>query len=240
MLVKKKKNFLKLLGGGVLTLGILFGFVLCGLIVWGDLEASIFTNGVNGDASVKNLKCPVIITSNEIGTVSVLLKNPADKDSDRFLRASVTEGHATLIRETKTKIPLPANGKQKVEWKIYPEDAAFKRVVLFQVFVNAKYPYPSMSGNCGIIKVDIPWLSGNQILALLSAISVMSLGVGALMWETGIRPANNKVRTSSNGIYFLVGILVATAVFSYLGLWLLGVLGLSIAIIMTGVIIFRC
>jgi hypothetical protein len=239
VLVKRNKTFLKICGGGFLTLGILIGFLLCGLIVWGDLEASVFTNGINGDASIKNLRCPVIITSNETGTVSVWLKNPADKDSDRFLRASVSEGHATLVRETKTKVPLPANGKQKVEWKIYPEDAAFKRVVLFQVYVSAKYPYPSMSGHCGIIKVDIPWLSGNQILALLSVVSVVSMGVGVLMWETGIRPASNKTRVSSNGIYFLVGTLVATAVFSYLGLWLLGVLGLVVAIIMTGVIIFR-
>ena len=152
--MKQKKKLFKVFGGGLLTLGILFGFVLCGLIVWGDLEASIFTNGVNGDSSVKNLKCPVMITSNETGTISVVLKNPAEKDSDRFLRTSVTEGHTTLVRETKTKVPLPANGKQKVEWKIYPEDAAFKRVVLFQVYVSAKYPYPSMSGYCGIIKVD--------------------------------------------------------------------------------------
>ena len=227
-------------GGVFLTLGIVLGFITCGLMIWGDLEASMFTNGIFGDVSMKGLNCPVIITTNEIGTISAVIKNPDDKSSDRFLRAFISEGYATLSREIKTKVPLSPSGKNKVEWKIRPEDAAFSRVVLFRIYVNAKYPYPSMSGNCGVIRVNIPWLSGGQLFSLLSTISFLLLAIGAFLWEIGIFPAAPKQRKRCNAVYFLIGILVATSIMSYLGWWLLGILGVAVAAILVGVIVFRC
>ena len=238
--MKQKDVIKKILGGIFLSVGILTGFIICSVIVWGDIEASVFTSGEKGDSSIKNLRCPILITPKETGTISVVLNNPADKESDRYLRAFVSEGYATLVREIKAKVPLPANGKQKVEWKIYPEDAAFKRVILFRVYVKAKYPYPSMSGNCGIVKIDIPWLSGNQLLGIASLISLSSLAFGAVIWELGVKPTTNKIRFSRNGVYFLAGTLFISALFSYFGLWLIGILGLAVAIILVGVIIFRC
>ena len=175
--MKSNKKLMRVFGGVFITLGILVGFLICGVIVWGDLEASMFTDGIVGDKNISTLSCPVIITGNETGTISVVVKNQADRDSDRFLRATISEGYATLVREEKTKIPIPANGKQKVEWKIYPEDAAFKSVVLFRVFIPAKYPYPSLSGNCGVVKMDIPWLSGNQVLGLVAGLGVSLPGI---------------------------------------------------------------
>jgi hypothetical protein len=237
--MKKKVAIKNLLGGILISLGILIGFIICSVIVWGDLEASVFTSGDNGDSSIKNLSCPVLITPKETGTISVVLKNPADKESDRYLRAFISEGYATLVRETKTKVPLPANGKQKVEWQVFPEDAAFKRVILFRVYVNAKYPYPSMSGNCGIVKIDIPLLSGNQLLTIASLFSLSSLALGVVIWEFGVNSKTNKGRFSRNAVYFLAGILVLSAIFSYFGFWLIGILGLAVAIILVGVIIFR-
>lgn len=238
--MKMNKKYLKIIGGIFLTLGLLSAYAICGLIIWGDLEASMFTDGIRGDKAIKTLNCPVVITSHEEGIVSAVLKNPTDKNSNRFLRAIISEGYASLVREIKAKVDLPANGKQKVEWKIYPEDAAYKRIVLFQVYVNAKYPYPSMSGHCGIVKVNIPWVSGNQFFALTAAISASFLIAGVVMWEKGIRPASRKTHSKNNAIYFLTGILATTAIVSYLGSWIIGVLGIGIALILTGVILLRC
>lgn len=238
--MQQSKGLLKISGGLFLFLGIVLGFLVCGIMVWGDLEGSMFTNGINGEVSLRNLKCPVIITADEIGTISTTLKNPVDKDSDRFLRAYVSEGYASLAREIKTKVPLPASGKNKVEWKISADDAAFKRVVLFQVYVNAKYPYPSMSGNCGVIRINVPWINGRQIFALSSLSAVTFFGLGAVLWELGVRPAEQRTRSRCSAVYFLAGVLTITALFSYFGLWILGLLGVAVAIILVGVIVFRC
>jgi len=237
--MKTSKVYLSVMGSALLAMGILLGFIISAVIVWGDLEATVFTNGVKGDKSLSNLNCPVLITPREIGTVSVILKNPANQLSDRYLRAFISEGYASLIRETKTKIPLPPNGSQKVEWKVYPEDAAYKRVILFRVYINAKYPYPSMSGNCGIVKIDIPWLNGNQVLAITSGISLVSMVIGIVLIETRETRTIVKVRSVKNAAYFLAGSLILTSILSYFGFWLLGLIGLAVGIILLGVIIFR-
>ena len=238
-----KKKFFKGLGGLILSLGILLGFFICSLIVWGDLEATLFTNGMNGERRIGNLQCPVLITSHETGTISVVVNNPADRDSDRFLRASISEGYSTLVRESKEKVPLPAKGKKKVEWKIYPEDAAYERIVLFRLYIPSKYPYPSMSGSCGVIKIDLPWLSGNQALAGLSLLGVLFITSGAFILERSFQSEPvalpNQTRTWLNGIYALAGILSISSILSYLGLWLLGVFGLAAAVILACATILR-
>jgi len=131
-----------------------------------------------------------------------------------------------------------------VEWKIYPEDAAFKSVVLFRVFIPAKYPYPSLSGNCGVVKVDIPWLKGNQILGIVGGLGLISLVFGSVLSESGCRPEvgpiPQKSRSRMNAAYFLVASLIAGAAFSFFGYWLLGIFALAASIILAGVIIFRC
>jgi hypothetical protein len=233
------KKIKKVAGGIILSVGILLGLLITSLIIWGDLEASVFTNGINGESGLTNLDCPVFITAQETGSVSVVLKNPADKKSDRYVRAFISEGYATLVRETKTKVALPPNGKQKVEWKIYPDDAAYKHVILFRLYVNAKYPYPSMSGNCGILKVDIPWLNGGQILSISSGFALICIFAGVLLLESGEKLENKNIRSAKNAAYFLTGLLVITGLLSYIGFWLFGVLGLAVSLLMVGVIIFR-
>jgi len=79
--MKKNKKLMRVFGGMFITLGILVSFLICGVIVWGDLEASMFTDGIVGDKNISTLRCPVIITGNETGTISVVVKNQADRDS---------------------------------------------------------------------------------------------------------------------------------------------------------------
>jgi len=238
-----KNKVLKGFGGLILSLGILLGFLICSIIVWGDLEAVLFTTGMNGEKRIGSLNCPVLITQNETGTISVVVKNPADKDSDRFIRATISEGFATLVRESKEKVPIPAKGKEKVEWKIYPEDAAFERIVLFRLYIPSKYPYPSMSGSCGVIRIDIPWLNGEQVLAGTSVLSLLFFALGMFIFERSLRQNSisfpSQARNRINGIYVMVGILVISAFLSYLGLWIVGIFGLAAALILAGVLIFR-
>ena len=102
-------------------------------MIWGDLEASLFTSGLRPDESLSTLRCPVIITASETGTITAELNNPTEKHLERYLIANISEGYASLVREIRTSLPIPPDDKGKVEWKIYPEDAAFdQRVILFQ------------------------------------------------------------------------------------------------------------
>lgn len=234
------KKIFKVAGGLLLTIGIILGFILSSLMVWGDLEASLFTSGLRADKSLSTLKCPVVITTSETGTISATLKNPTEKTLERYLIANVSEGYASLVREIRTNLPIPPEEKQKVEWKIYPEDAAFnERVILFRVYINPRHPHPSLGANCGVVKVNLQGVTGNQIVASTAMLTLASIGGGAAMVEFGNRPTKARSRSTINSAYALAGIVIGAGILGYLGMWVLGVGILAVAVLMLGIFVTR-
>lgn len=234
--MKTRKNLLWTLGRLILINGILLGFVLNGIMVWGDLEATLFTSGLSADASIRTLNCPVLITDNETSTISATMKNPTGKEMERYLRAFISEGHSTLVREIKTKVPIDPGGKEEVEWTIYPDDAVYQRVIMFRVFVNAKYPYPSLSGNCGVLRVNLPWLTGDQLLTILVGLTLTCMAAGTVMFESSIRTIPGYNQRRLNALYVIAGVLLIGSILAYLGLWLLG-LGAMVCAVLTVVVV---
>jgi len=236
----KKQKILVTAGGLLFTLGIILSFLLSSVMIWGDLEASLFTSGLRPDKSLSTLRCPIIITASETGTITAELNNPTGKHLERYLIANISEGYASLVREIRTSLPIPPDNKEKVEWKIYPEDAAFEqRVILFRVYINPRYPHPSLGGNCGVVRVNINGVTGNQLFTSTTMLTLVCIGAGIVMLETGSRPTNRRLRNTLNNIYALAGILFATGVLGYLGMWVPGIGLLVTAVILLVIFITR-
>ena len=96
-----------------------------------------------------------------------------------------------------------------MEWKIYPEDAAFdQRVILFRVYINPRYPHPSLGGNCGVVRINIEGVTGDQIFFGATALTLVCIGAGAAMLEIGNRKGKARSRNTINCAYALAGILL--------------------------------
>ena len=238
--MSKKQKTLKKVGGLFLSIGIILGFILTSIMVWGDLEASLFTSGIRADKSLSTLKCPIVITASETGNITAELNNPTQKTIERYLIANISEGYASLVREIRTNLPIPPEEKQKVEWKIYPEDAAFnERVILFRVYINPRHPHPSLGANCGIVRVNVNGITGSQIVASASFIALASIGFGAAMIEHGGHPKKNRTRSTTKNAYALAGVVVGAAIISYMGMWVLGIALLAVALLLLVILITR-
>jgi hypothetical protein len=234
------KRAFKITGGLLIVFGIILGFLLSSVMVWGDLEGSLFTTGLRPDKSLSTLRCPIIITNSETGIIYATLNNPTQKTLERYLIANISEGYATLVREIRTNLPIPPEEKQKVEWKISPKDAAFEqRVILFRVFINPRYPYPSLGGDCGVVKLNIQGVTGNQLVGIAALLSFVSIGFGTGMVEYGIRPNKGRSRSALNSVYALVGIVIGSGILGYLGFWVPGLVLLAISAIMILVIVAK-
>jgi len=231
------KKVLRITGELLIAIGIVLGFLLSSIMVWGDLEGSLFTTGLRPDKSLSTLRCPILITNSEIGTIYATLHNPTQKPLERNLIANISAGYATLVREIRTDLPIPPQEKQKVEWKISPKDAAFEqRVVLFRVFINPRYPYPSLGADCGVVRINIYGVTGNQLVGSAAILGFISIGFGAGMIEYGIRPTKGRSRSFLNSIYALVGIVIGAGILGYLGFWVPALGLLAVSVIMTLVI----
>ncbi|MFO8036256.1 MAG: hypothetical protein R6U57_06500 [Anaerolineales bacterium] len=203
-------------GTVAVILGNLLGFILILGMVWADFEGSLFLPSLIGDKYVvRNLDCPVLMTRNETREISFTLRNPGEKERSRLLEGMISEGHVKRTREIKREVTIEPGGKEKATWDIYPEDAVYERIVLFHVYVWRASPYPSLEATCGVLVLDIPILTGAQLMGIvLGLILTLILGGNTVLllqyWKDLVGARRR----------YLSRAMFAMSIFTILGIWL--------------------
>jgi hypothetical protein len=219
------------------ALGLLFGMALAGVIAWGDMEASMFDAAISPDAPLTTLRCPVMITTAETTTVSASFTNPGNRPIELFVRAHISDGFATLMREVKTWVPLTPGQEQRVEWPVAPADAAFGRVILVRIHASPSGPLPYRAGSCGIIVLDLPFLTGNLVFAIALAIAVLGMGGGIGLWVASYRPSIRQGLGVVRGMGTLAGAVGVAIIAGLFGMWLVGLVVLLLTVLLIGVMV---
>lgn len=230
--MEKNKQWIIRLSILLFALGVLTGTIATLINTWGDLEAGMFDTLIQGEESIDSLKCPAMITTSETATVSASFTNTHIRALDRNVRVHISDGNATLMREEVTPLPLDPGETGKLQWIVNPEDAAFDQFVLVRVYLFPKPPLLAQDGSCGIMVVDIPSLTGNQIMTALYAASILFLAVGFVLWIASNRPLKAEQQSNLRSLILLAGAVVAGLVVSYLGWWFAGVLCLAVTVIL--------
>lgn len=233
-----KDKILRTISILIFSVGVIIGLGLTVLAVWADLEGSLFSSGITREAGLPSLKCPVMITADEIGIVRATIENTLDRKSTRRVFADFSQGYVTLVREEKDLFSLEAGESRELEWTVSPEDAAFnKRVILARIKSFGGYPSPDRQGSCGILVFNVNGISGNQLLVILvvTSLALMAVGIGT---SFRFHPAGQR------GNRRLMRAMIALAIFVILGLasillswWVIGLIILVISILLIGAII---
>jgi hypothetical protein len=236
-MMNSENKAIRTLGVLIFAAGVVLGMALFGSAVWGDFEATLFDTSMRGNAPLKTLRCPVMITSAGPGTVTATFTNPLEKPIDYYIRAHITQGYVTLMREEITNLALDPGETQAVQWTVTPDDAAYGRLILLRVRLAAKYPLPSRHGSCGILVVDLPYFSGNLIFAFALAASLLSMASGAGLWVVANRPLSGPGLDVTRAMGALAGSVLAGTIVALLGWWLPGGLILVFTVLLIGAVI---
>jgi hypothetical protein len=233
--MKRNKVTTRIVAVLVFSAGLLAGILLICASVWGDLEAAMFdtTLMVHRKASLA-LHCPVLMATTETGTVSASFRNPLDRPVEFKVRTHVSKGFVTLMREIDTELALAPGETKKVAWPVNAEDAAYGHVVLVKTLLFGKYPLPARLGSCGILVLDVPYLSGNQLLAASMGLSVLGLAGGTGLWISAGRPLREERLQGARAMGTLAGVVFIGVIASLLGWWVLGAITLVVIILMIG------
>ena len=232
-MASKQQNMTRY-GIGLFFIGIIIGLIFCSLVIWGDLESFLFTSGVPVETKLNNLNCPVLMTYNEKGVISATIPNPTDKDVDRLVRATVTDGFVLLTRQIETRPIIPAKGEVKLEWEIEPEDAAYDRIILFRVHVFSRLSHKSAGNYCGVVVVDVPLLTVVQVLLLVAIFGAALVVTGRLIWAKTTEKNDVLIKKRTKAMDALTGIVLITFICSILGYWGLGLGVFLLGVIMLG------
>jgi len=235
--VTPDRKLARSLGVLLFSIGLLLAATLFGAIIWADFEAVLFNPGLQQDAPLRSLRCPLMITRSETGTVTASLSNPLDRSTERYVRAHITDGYVTLMREVNQRVPLEPGEKQQLEWEVTAADAAFERFILVKVILRGRYPLPSRQGTCGILVVDVPLLNGEQLFGLAFTGSLLAMAVGYGFWLRASRPLHESGQQMARAMWMLAASVVAGTIVGWRGWWLPGAIIFLIMVLGIGVII---
>lgn len=233
----KENRPIRILSVVIFAIGALLGTILVAITVWTDFEAILFDPGIQEDTRLRSLRCPTVITSKETGTISARVKNSLDRSTDFFVRAHISHGYVTLMREVNAQLSLDPGESERLTWEINKDDAAFGSLVLFKVTVKGSYPLPTRQGTCGVLVIDAPYLSGGQIYGLGLAISLISMVAGGTLWIINNPHVLDPQIQLTRAMAFLTISIIVGIIVSLVGWWLLGALFLVVILLAVGVII---
>ena len=230
--MKSQRQITRLLGVLVFSAGVLLGLALSAAAVWGDLEATLFGVSITADASLKTLKCPVMMTSTESGTVAATFSNPTDRQISPKIQTHISHGYVTLKREFRTRVRLAPGESQQLEWSVASDDAAYGYLILVKVLALGQYPLPSRQGSCGILVINLPSFTGKQIIAFSFATSLLSMVLGAALWVVSSQPLSKQGHGAVRAMSCIAITVLAAMLSALLGWWVLGGVLLLIAVLL--------
>lgn len=212
------------LGLGLYFLGILFGAAVAALAIWGDLEASLFDTLFKAEQPLPSLSCPVLMTLDEDATIEASFTNGDDRVEILRVRARISQGFASLIREEQIEYSLEPGQSETAVYQISADDAAWDRVVLARVNTVRNAPYRRLVGSsCGVLLVPVRGITGNQILFTMISLSLVLTVLGGYLWQNGrIRPYSPQDHKIWRLMLAFAGLVGAAMLAGLLQQWLLG------------------
>lgn len=221
------------------TAGFLIGLELALGTIWANLEASLFDAAIRQEARLTSLRCPPLMSTAETTAVRAEFHNGSDKPLNFLVRANISEGYVTLMRHIPTTLRLEPGESQVLAWPVEAMDAAYGRFVLVRVSVLRSPPYPARDAACGILLINWPFMTGNQMLALALLVSLGGLAGGlALRWWNE-RPLTGQRRANTILAGWLAVLVVVMILVGLLRLWAIGVILLAFSVLLAAVLLER-
>jgi hypothetical protein len=178
------------------------------------------------------MECPFILAGGEVGTISVTLTNPHEKEIEPLFQVAIgSERTFSLFRYFRERKYIPAGESQTMQWTVSGEDAVYKHFILVQVYQFSAFKTTNRSGSCGILYLDVP-LSGTTVLILAITVSIVGMALGTILWLRLYKALPGHKARAPRIMIVVAASATLTMVTGILGIWLLGILFFVISLLL--------
>jgi hypothetical protein len=222
-------------GVALFSVGILVGMALAGGAAWADIEARFYGFPKMADRPLRGVQCPILMTTHETGVVSATFKNRSQQPLQLLVRADISSpGPWTVER---TRLSLAPGESQTQRWTVSSENIDLGFFIFVRVANYPAYPFSFRETMCGILVLNLQGLTGNQVLNIALAVSLVCIPLGLALWEaTQQRPLKGRARQTTLAMAFLAGIVLVGMLASFVGAWAAGGLSVLLAVLVISVI----
>lgn len=221
-IVSKHKKLLRIVGIVLYVVGVGLGIAFTAGAAWADQEAARFdwNTFILADGGLRPFSCPVAVTQDEVATVRAKLTNVAKASRDYSIRARVANRTAGDIHEAEQTATLAPGNSESFEWALSPDNAVYGRVILVRLYAPRNFSVPPRTASCGILVLGIPMLTGQALVAVVLAGSVVGMGSGLGLWAATHRLHQEQTQSALGAMALAAGLVVAGLIASLLGAWL--------------------
>lgn len=203
------------------TVGVLLGVTIATLAIWADYEAASYGFPRRAQTPFKGLNCPIFMTHDETQVIQIRLTNSTEKKISPSIR---TEISTKLVTDEKLEFfELEVGESLLVERIINADNIDLGHFIFAQTSVFSSHPLPDQENTCGVFILPMSG-NGTVILIITSIISLLSTIMGLFFL--------NKNKAPKKLVYplgFIAAAMVLAMIFSFLGLWIQGILMLVLA-----------
>ena len=200
-----KRFALSLLGGLIFLSGILLETSLSGGVLWGALEASTYTSQI-GDAGL-SVKCPLILSPFESGTVSAAITNTLEEATSPVVTAEISRPAGQ--QQLSQTLSLAPHETRTLRWTVDPSEIIFGRLILVNIVQSRYSDLSSRQGACGILVLSLLGLNGLASFSLLFFTSLICALLGAGLWLRVNRPLDELRRSAAQACAIMAGLATA-------------------------------
>jgi hypothetical protein len=171
--------------------------------------------------------CPIILNTNEMGTVSLTVSNTTDKLLTPSVKTQISTSDDPI--SFLESLRLPAGQAKKMEWSIGPENIDLHYFIFVKALVYASYPIPNREATCGTFIMDLP-MSGAAFLILMVTLSLTGIGSGLYMLNR-INQRPERAEMNLRPMYFLAVLILLALIVSFMGWWIQSIVVIVMAIL---------
>lgn len=237
--METKNNSARITAALIYAAGVLLGLVFLAFTIWSDLEATLFETWMRADSTLSTLSCPVMITRDEVGLITVRVDNKLDRDTTVLVRTHISDGFVTVIQALDVRPTILAGEAETLLYEIEADNAVWGLFVLARVYVAATYPEPSRGAMCGVLLAPITGLTGSQLAAILVTLSILGMVVGLFLWVRSQRDLAGRSRELTYAMLVLTLALVIGLLFGLPGQWMIALLFGVVAVFMVVILLGR-
>jgi len=217
----------RIIGLLLFSAGILLAFVLTAALTWANLEADFYGFQHYTNSRFDGLSCPLMMTRAETGSVIMFVKNPSTTEINPLLRIDLST--SGVFDSQSARIIIKPGETRRFEQTISARNMDLGNFIFAKAFRYPSYPLANAEANCGILVLDVPFLTGGEIFAIWFGLSLILTCLGYWMYLASAPKTNN---AKFNALRFLVVAAMGGLLVSINGIWLLGMLSLALTILL--------
>lgn len=216
-------------------LGGVLGVVFIAISSWGGMEGAFFDHVPNSDKMLTSLQCPLVISKNETATISATVYNNSKYTVRPTITANISSGFFIVSDQISNRYTIEPHSPLTLDWQADINNAAYNQtLIMVHVKVLSSWPLPAMTGNCGIVVMDLGPFSGKFIATAVSLAAMILLSLGWWLWYRNHQvEKSEQTRGASNGLRALALIILVGILAGFLKLWFLGIIALGVILILS-------